>query len=166
MYDNEKVEAPPPPASSISSSDYTSVSSSSASTIHPIQPIHTHTIHPTHRTAIHSPSTLPPQQVIRTVSPSHHHGHTHSGHALYEERVEESHPIQSPLTTLMVPSRHHQSDRDIKDEIRALEHERQLLRYERDGEYDVVIERRPRRKSVVRVEKDRKGRLALVRSTN
>lgn len=57
------------------------------------------------------------------------------------------------------------SERDIKEEIRALEAERRLLKYERDGEYEVIERREPRRE-VIRIDKDRKGRLALVRSAH
>lgn len=55
------------------------------------------------------------------------------------------------------------SERDIRDEIRMLEEERRMLKYERDGDYE-IIETRPARREVIRVDKDRKGRLALVRS--
>ena len=79
----------------------------------------------------------------------------------------------------MVPQ--HRSDRDIRAEIRALEVERRALRLERDADerrliaerirdrddYDFeIIERRDRDRDVVRVEKDRKGRMALVKSTH
>jgi hypothetical protein len=57
------------------------------------------------------------------------------------------------------------SERDIKDEIRALEAERRMLRYEREGDYEFIERREPKRE-VVRIEKDRKGRLALVRSAH
>jgi hypothetical protein len=40
-----------------------------------------------------------------------------------------------------------------------------MLKYEREGDYE-VIERRERPREVVRIEKDRKGRLALVRSAH
>jgi hypothetical protein len=55
------------------------------------------------------------------------------------------------------------TERDLKEEIRALEAERRMLKYERENDYEFVEKREPR-KEVVRVEKDRKGRLALVRS--
>jgi hypothetical protein len=55
------------------------------------------------------------------------------------------------------------SERDIKEEIRMLESERRMLKYEREGEYEVIERREPRRE-VIRVDKDRKGRLALVKS--
>jgi hypothetical protein len=57
------------------------------------------------------------------------------------------------------------SERDIRDEIRQLETERRMLKYEREGDYEIVERREPRRE-VVRVDKDRKGRLALVRSAH
>lgn len=95
----------------------------------------------------------------------------------------------------MVQEREYRSDRDIQGEIARLEAERRALRLEReaderrdmatrlrsDEEYQLVEyrERGPPRevvefverekeppKSVVRVEKDRKGRMALVRSTH
>ena len=55
------------------------------------------------------------------------------------------------------------SERDIKEEIRQLESERRMLKYEREGDYEVIERREPRRE-VIRVDKDRKGRLALVKS--
>jgi hypothetical protein len=38
-----------------------------------------------------------------------------------------------------------------------------MLKYERDADYE-IIERRDPKREVIRVDKDRKGRLALVRS--
>lgn len=77
----------------------------------------------------------------------------------------------------MVPERG-RSDREIKEEIRRLENERKALQLERraedlrlapieyrETEYE-IIEERPRERNVVRVDKDRKGRLALVRSSH
>lgn len=57
------------------------------------------------------------------------------------------------------------TERDIREEIRSLEEERQLLKYERGEDYE-VYERRDPRREVVRVDRDRKGRLALVRSAH
>lgn len=100
-------------------------------------------------------------------------------------------PTQQPMA-IVLPERHRHNDRDIKAEIRALEAEQRALRYERqvddrnliirrpDEAYEVVEyrERRPDReiveyerpkspkRDVVRVEKDRKGRMALVRSSH
>lgn len=87
----------------------------------------------------------------------------------------------------MLVDRGRQSDHEIRREIKALEAERRALKLEReaderryqaalirDGDYE-VIERvdtydrpreRTRARSVVRVEKDRKGRLALVKSAH
>lgn len=55
------------------------------------------------------------------------------------------------------------SDREIQDEIRRLETERRMLKYEREADYEIIERREPRRE-VIRIDKDRKGRLALVRS--
>lgn len=91
--------------------------------------------------------------------------------------------------TLVLPERSRHNDRDIRAEIEALEAEQRALRYERNlvvrrpEEYEVVEykERRPEReiveyverprerspkREIVRVEKDRKGRMALVRSSH
>jgi hypothetical protein len=93
------------------------------------------------------------------VSPSHH------GHEIYEERIEQSNHISGPLTVLVPDERRMmtRSERDIKEEIRMLESERRMLKYEREGDYEVIERREPRRE-VIRVDKDRKGRLALVKS--
>ena len=59
------------------------------------------------------------------------------------------------------------SDREIKEEIRALEEERRMLKYERETEVDYeFVEKREPRREVIRIEKDRKGRMALVRSAH
>lgn len=90
-----------------------------------------------------------------------------------EERV--------PSNALIIPEREHRSDHEIHEEIMALEAERRALRMEREGEMQLVQirEERPREevvkiverersppRNVVRVEKDRKGRMALVRSAH
>jgi outer membrane biosynthesis protein TonB len=120
----------------------------------------------------HSHAPPPPpshySQSVRSVSPSRHE--------VYEERFEESNHIGGPLTVLVPGRSEHEhrvtrierdvrSERDIKEEIRQLESERRMLKYEREGDYE-VIERRERPREVVRIEKDRKGRLALVRSAH
>ncbi|KAF2805507.1 uncharacterized protein BDZ99DRAFT_466499, partial [Mytilinidion resinicola] len=104
----------------------------------------------------------PPQSVhysqsVRSASPPRHEH--------YEERIEESNRIGGPLQVLVPGDR--RDERDIKAEIRRLEDERRLLKYERENDRLVdyeVIERREPVREVVRIEKDRKGRLALVRS--
>ncbi|KAF2264078.1 hypothetical protein CC78DRAFT_544446 [Lojkania enalia] len=102
------------------------------------------------------PASVKYPHSVRSVSP-HHHG-------LIEERIEESNHINGPLTVLVPDERRVvRSERDIKDEIRALEEERRLLKYERESDYEII--ERPRRE-VIRVEKDRRGRMALVRSSH
>lgn len=92
-----------------------------------------------------------PPQSVRSASPPRHE--------VYEERIEESNHIGGPLTVL-VPERH-RDERDIKNEIRRLEAERQLLKYERESdrfsEYEIV-EKREKERDVVRIEKDRKAK--------
>lgn len=115
----------------------------------------------------------------------------------YEERktvIEERVPPPSHSGALVYQEREYRSQRDIEDEIRALEKERRALRLERedqdkmalrvrdrtddeyqlveyrdrrDREYIPIVERNPSPpRNVVRVEKDRKGRMALVRSAH
>lgn len=79
--------------------------------------------------------------------------------------------MHGPATAFLPEQRqlvrqHERSERDIREEIRSLEEERQLLKYERGEDYDVIYERRDPKKEVVRVDRDRKGRLALVRSAH
>lgn len=123
---------------------------------------------PTAMPSYHSHYAPPPppshySQSVRSASPTRHE--------VYEERIEESNHVSGPVTVLAPEDqriarteRDMRSDREIKNEIRALEAERRMLRYEREGEYEIIERREPRRE-VVRVDKDRKGRLALVRST-
>ena len=108
---------------------------------------------------------------------------------IIEERAPPSH-----AGTLVIQDREYRSQRDIEAEIRALESERRALRLERedqdrmalrvrdrtDEEYQLVeyrdrrdreiipiVERNPSPpRNVIRVEKDRKGRMALVRSAH
>lgn len=55
------------------------------------------------------------------------------------------------------------SDRSIRDEIRALEQEREALRLERRADRRLIeSDRRDDREEVVFVEKDRRGKMALV----
>jgi len=119
--------------------------------------VHTYHVQP-------GPPSVHYAQSIRSSSPSRH------GHETFEERFEESNHIHGPLTVLVPDERRDRRvihERDIKDEIQALETERRLLKYERERDNDYeIIERREPRREVIRVEKDRKGRLALVRSAH
>jgi len=113
------------------------------------------------------PASIHYAQSVRTVSPSRHE------HEVYEEEIRESAHIGGPLTVLVPHEErrvvHHErdimrSERDIKEEIRALEAERRALKYERESDYEFIERREPR--NWIRVDKDRKGRLALVRSAH
>ncbi|KAF2113443.1 hypothetical protein BDV96DRAFT_648401 [Lophiotrema nucula] len=113
--------------------------------------------------SVYAPAPPPPASVryaetMRSASPPRHE--------IYEERIEESNHIGGPLTVLVPEDRHrHRSERDIREEIRSLESERRMLKYEREGDYEIIERREPRRE-VLRVEKDRRGKLALVRSAH
>jgi hypothetical protein len=109
----------------------------------------------------------PPASVY---APSVRHPSPPRQHEEYVE-IERSAAIHGPATSFLPESRmlvrrddrhDYRSERDIKDEIKSLEDERRMLKYERETDYE-FIERNPKRE-VVRVDKDRKGRLALVRS--
>lgn len=94
---------------------------------------------------------------VRSVSPPRHE------HERYVE-IERSAAMHGPATAflpegrqLVRQSRDTRTERDIREEIRSLEEERQLLKYERGEDYE-VYERRDPRREVVRVDRDRKGR--------
>jgi hypothetical protein len=115
----------------------------------------------------------------------HSHAPTEEVKFVEEDRIETSNHIGGPLTVL-APQNRYRDEQDIHREIRSLEAERRALKLEREADvirsrgtesdYELVerVDRwddaprrdRARSKSVVRVEKDRKGRLALVRSTH
>lgn len=110
---------------------------------------------PSHYAPSHyAPSERPPSPVVHE-------------HERYVE-IERSAGIHGPATSFLPETRQivrRRSERDIREEIRSLEEERRMLKYERDGERDYeFIDSRPSRREVIRVDKDRKGRLALVRS--
>ncbi|KAF9637064.1 hypothetical protein BFW01_g7960 [Lasiodiplodia theobromae] len=160
VHGTQIIEVPPPPPPPMSSHEPVIV----APPPPPPSSHHTHQTHYSHHSH-HSPP--PPPRSVRTVSPPRRE--------IYEERIEESNHIGGPLT-VVVPER--RSDREIKDEIRRLENERRALQLERradelrlapteyrETEYE-IIEERPRERNVIRVDKDRKGRLALVRSSH
>jgi hypothetical protein len=115
--------------------------------------------------SVHGDTVIYERSVRGGSPPRHHHEH-------YEERIEESNHIGGPLTVLVPEERRivhrerdFRSEREIREEIRALEDERRMLKYERDGDVEIV-ERRERPREVIRIEKDRKGRMALVRSAH
>ncbi|KAJ8111215.1 hypothetical protein OPT61_g6135 [Boeremia exigua] len=91
---------------------------------------------------------------VRSVSPPRHE------HEKYVE-IERSATMHGPATAFLPEGRQlvrqrDRTERDIREEIRSLEEERQLLKYERGEDYDVVYERRDPRREVVRVDRDRK----------
>jgi hypothetical protein len=118
--------------------------------------------------------------IIREVSPartsrSRRHSSVH-GTEIIEKReiiegdIGESNSIHAGPLALVV-DRHPKSDRDIKEEIRALEAERRALRNERveirrpsryrEEDREIIITR-PAEEEVIEVRKDKKGRMSLV----
>lgn len=101
---------------------------------------------------------------------------SHRARSHYREEEEEESVRGLGGAMVVLPERRKsRRERDIKAEIRALEAEKRALKYEeearekqekadrmRESEYE-IIENKDR--GGVRVEKDRRGRLALVRST-
>jgi hypothetical protein len=146
----EKYEAPPPPPESVAPPPPPSV-------IHVPPPPPASVYAPPPPASVYAPS-------VRAPSPHHHHEE-------YIE-IERSAAIHGPATSFLPEGRQlvrrderhdYRSERDIKEEIRQLEYERRMLKYERETDYE-IIERRDPKREVIRVDKDRKGRLALVRS--
>ena len=82
----------------------------------------------------------------------------------------ESNSIHAGPLALVV-DRHPKTDRDIKEEIRALESERKALRHERveirkpsryrEEDREIIVAR-PAAEEVIEVRKDKKGRMSLV----
>lgn len=130
--------------------------------------------------SVRLPSPTRTEKSYRTARPAR----SHYEEEYREEVIEHSNPIGGPLTVLAPQNR--QTEDDIRREIRNLEAERKALKLEREADlvrrggvetdYELVERvdrwdetrspRRARSKSVVRIEKDRKGRMALVRSTH
>ncbi|OAL03521.1 hypothetical protein IQ06DRAFT_291292 [Phaeosphaeriaceae sp. SRC1lsM3a] len=148
----EKVDAPPPPPESVAPPPPPPV-------MHNPPPPPASVYAPPPPASVYAPP--PPASVyapsVRAPSPHHHHEHEE-----YVE-IERSNAIHGPATSFLPDGRmlvrredHYRSERDIKDEIRALEDERRMLKYERDSEYE-IIERRDPKREVIRVDKDRKG---------
>jgi hypothetical protein len=86
--------------------------------------------------------------------------------------IDRSAAIHGPATSFLPEGRQlvrredHRAERDIREEIRSLEEERRMLKYEREGDREYEFIERTPRKEVVRVDRTRKGRLALVRSAH
>ena len=133
---------------------------------------------------------------VRDLSPTHTHRTRRRSHGSFsddetviektkiitDEEAGESNSVHVGPLALVVDRHPSRTDRDIKEEIRRLEHERRHLRrdrrYERDSDEVVKIERiRDRSPSprgeiavidrrgdeIVEVKKDRRGRMSLVR---
>jgi len=111
----------------------------------------------------HAPTVYAPSE--RAPSPSIHE------HERYVE-IDRSAAIHGPATAFLPEGRQlvrrddRRSEREIRDEIRFLEEERRMLKYEREGDREYEFVERTPRKEVMRVDRDRKGRLALVRSAH
>lgn len=111
--------------------------------------------------------------IVREVSPtrtsrSRRHSSVHGTEIIerreiIEDSVGQSNPIPGPLA--LVVDRHPKSERDIKDEIRELEAERDALRYERQLQRSSryrergqeVVVARPPAEEVIEIRKDRKA---------
>ncbi len=118
--------------------------------------------------------------IIREVSPARtSHSHRRSSvhgteiiekREIIEDDFGESNSIHAGPLALVV-DRHPKTDRDIKEEIRALEAERRALRHERveirrptryvEEDREIIIAR-PAQEEVIEVRKDKKGRMSLV----
>jgi len=148
VYEEKVEELPPPPPESVAPPPTVIA----APPPPPPQPVYA----PPPPQSVYAPP--PPQSVyaqsVRAPSPHHHHEE-------YVE-IERSNAMHGPATAFLPESRmlvrreeHIRSERDIREEIRALEDERRMLKYERETDYE-IIERRDPKREVIRVDKDRK----------
>lgn len=132
----EKVETPPPPPPPES--------------VAPPPPPPVMHVPPPPPASVYAPS-------VRAPSPHQHHDHHHEEYV----QIERSNAIHGPATSFLPEGRmlvrrdDYRTERDIKEEIRALEDERRMLKYERESDYE-IIERRDPKREVIRVDKDRK----------
>lgn len=85
-------------------------------------------------------------------------------------RIVERRDVES--NALVLAERPRRTEREIQEEIRALEEEKRMLQLERRGEHNVgsvdvirdkVIDRGNEREEIIEVRKDRKGRMSLAR---
>lgn len=136
-----------------------------------------HKSHSRARSSSSSSSSSGPSaiEIVRKPSKKHRHRSRSSAGQKTEYLQEEKGESNSMHgLSLVVPSRSkdaHKDERQIKAEIRALEAEKKMLKYEREIEKEhrkadkykeepVILERD---RDVVKIEKDRKGRMSLVR---
>ncbi|KAF1946914.1 hypothetical protein EJ02DRAFT_335333 [Clathrospora elynae] len=176
VYEDKASEAPPPPASVASlpppppPQEYYPPAPPSVMHAPPPPPpiIYAQPPPSHHAPTVYAPSHHAPlvyAQSERAPSPSIHE------HERYVE-IERSNAIHGPATAFLPEGRQlvrrddHRSERDIREEIRSLEDERRMLKYEREGDREYEFIERTPRKEVVRVDRDRKGRLAMVRSAH
>ncbi|CAO2652870.1 Nn.00g022810.m01.CDS01 [Neocucurbitaria sp. VM-36] len=157
VYEETGHEAPPPPPP--------------ASIAPPPPPPQEH-YPPPPPPVMHAPPPPPPPAQYAPPPPSHyapsHYAPSErapSPPAVHEHErfveIERSNAMHGPATSFLPEGRQivrRRSERDIRDEIRSLEEERRMLKYERDDRDYEFIEARPARREVVRVDKDRKGR--------
>lgn len=145
---------------------------------------HSHSRHSRHTSRSRRDSSpkeriIEKKTIIREVSPastsrsrrrsSSHGAEIIERREIIDDDVGESNSIHAGPLALVV-DRHPKSDRDIKDEIRALEAERRALRHERveirrpsrykEEDREIIIAR-PVQEEVIEVRKDKKGRMSL-----
>ena len=111
--------------------------------------------------------SLSPIEIVRKPSRSRRRSHSTTVHKEHEEESKSSYGALA----IIAPRDHHAKDeRMIQAEIRALEAEKRALKYEREMEKEhrkaerlrdgeVIIERD---RDVIKIEKDRKGKMSLV----
>jgi hypothetical protein len=128
----------------------------------------------TSKTAKTSKTSRTSKSKARTAKSSARSRSRHGGKSRYESEEEEEIVITQGALIIPERSRKHSSVNDVDAQIHALEQEKKALKLERearekleraerlrDSEYEIVEDRK---REVVRVEKDKRGRLALVKS--
>lgn len=111
--------------------------------------------------------SLSPIEIVRKPSRSRRRSHSTT---VYKEHEEESKSSYGALAIIAPRDHHAKDERMIQAEIRALEAEKRALKYEREMEKEhrkaerlrdgeIIIERD---RDVIKIEKDRKGKMSLV----
>lgn len=153
-----ETPAPPPPAS-----------------VAPLPPPPLEALPPPPASVVHAPPPPPvqyaPAPIVYAPPPASHYAPSQRApspsmheHERYVE-IERSNEIHGPATAFLPEGRQlvrredHRSEREIRDEIRLLEEERRMLKYEREGDREYEFIERAPKKDIVRVDRDRKVRI-------
>jgi hypothetical protein len=172
--------------------DWDSLKSESVRSVSPKGRSHSRRVSRSRRSSSPKEEIVERKTIIREVSPARtSRSRRHSSvrgpeiierREIIEDDVAESNSIHAGPLALVV-DRHPKTDRDIKEEIRALEAERRALRHERveirrpsryiEEDREIIVARpaqeeiveirkaRPAQEEIIEIRKDKKGRMSL-----